>query len=96
MAAMVTPLRIVLHAVRIVLLVALILQAIRLPPLFHHLFSGGADPFAVSPFLLPALLFKAGLLSANVLLLWLAHRALVRMRRRPSSRQTSTIHGAFP
>lgn len=74
-----------LHVARIVLLLSLSLLAVNLPATLHQLIAGGADMFKVSPFLLPALLFKAVLLSINLLLLWLAHRALARVRDRTAA-----------
>ena len=87
---MVTTLRVVLQAIRAVLLLTLVLLSINLPAALHHLVTGGADMFKVSPFLLPALLFKAALLSINVLLLWLAHRAITRLRVSPRSPSRSS------
>lgn len=90
MATVVTTRHVILHALRIVLLLTLVLLSINLPSTLHHLATGGADMFRVSPFLLPALLFKAVLLSINVLLLWLAHRAIKRLHASPRSLSRSS------
>ena len=74
-------LRIALHGVRIGLLVLLILQSLQMLSALRML--AGPDAFAVSPFLLPALVFKSILLLANLGLLCVAHYAVRRSRPTP-------------
>jgi hypothetical protein len=75
--------RIALHAVRIGLLVLLILQSLQLASALRMLDTPNA--FAVSPFLLAALVFKSILLPANLGLLCLSHYAVRGSRPTPPS-----------
>jgi hypothetical protein len=75
--------RIALHAVRIGLLALLILQSLQMVSALRML--DGPDTFEVSPFLLPALVFKSILLLANIGVLCLAHYAIRRSRPTPPS-----------
>ena len=76
-------LRIALHGIHIGLLVLLILQSLQMVSALQML--AGPDAFEVSPFLLPALIFKSILLFANLGLLCLAHYAVRRSRPTPPS-----------